>query len=142
MKTLLGPILAGGLFLAFSSPSHAQMNVQFGRGGSPTVTFGQPAYGQYPSAGYGQYPAGQPVYGQPYAQPSYYPPTTPGYAPRSYSSGYSGYATPANRQGYYQPSYAPSYQAPYQQQPGYSPYIQPPSGTGVMINGRMYSLPR
>ena len=139
MKTLLGTILASGLFLAFSSPSHAQVNVQFGRGGSPTVSFGQPAYGQYPAAGYGQYPAGQPSYGQ----PSYYLPANPSYAPRTYSSGYSGYVPPVNRQGYYQqPSYAPGYQAPYRQPPAYSPYAQPANGTGLMINGRMYSLPR
>jgi len=143
MKTLSGTILAGGLLLAFCSPSHAQVNFQFGRGGSPNVTFGQPAYGQYPSA------AGQPTYGQPYVQPSHYPQAGSGYDPRSYSSGYSGYAAPAYGQGYYRPSHAtPAYQAPYRQQSaypaygGYSPYSQPANGTGLMMNGRMYSLPR
>jgi hypothetical protein len=143
MKTHLGTILAGGLLLAFCSPSHAQVNVQFGRGGSPNVTFGQPSYGQYPSR--------QPAYGQSYAQPSYYPQAGSGYVPRTYSSGYSGYAAPvpAYGQGYSKPSYAaPFYQAPYRQQSaypaygGFSPYSQPVNGTGMMINGRMYSLPR
>ena len=90
MKTLLGILTAGGLVLALASPSHAQVYVQRGWGGSPTISFGQPTYGQY----------AQPGYQQPgYRQPGYYQP----YGVRSYTSGYSGYAAPGR--SYAQPYY-------------------------------------
>ena len=121
MKKLFGTLMAGALVLALASPSHAQVNVRLGRGGS----FGQPTYGR---PVYGQYPyAPQPAYARPYGG-------------TTYSSGYSGYAAPVR--AYTQPYYGPpAYAAPYRQ-PG---YYTPPSygsGTGVIINGRSYRLPR
>src|SRR4051812_16360410 len=98
MNKVLGTLLAGGLLLGHASVSQAQMNIQFGRNGTPSVTFGQPAYGQYGNA-YGQQGYGQQGYGQPgYAQPNYIQPYRPSY----YSSGYSG---PAR-------TYAPRYSNP------------------------------
>lgn len=131
MKTLLTTVMAGGLLLAFGSASQAQVNIQFGRNGTPSVTFGQPAYSPYANA------YGQPYYGQPgYAAPNNY---VQPYRPSYYSSGYS--APPR--------AYAPAYGSPYRPQTpyygnAYSPYARPSygSGTGVMINGRSYMLPR
>jgi len=142
MKKLLGLMLTGGLLLAHGSVSQAQMTVQFGRGGTPRVMMGQPTYGQYA----GSYR--QPYYSQPgtYYQPGY---AQPGYSPSYYArpSGTtyysSGYSAPGGTyyRGYAAPSYLP--QTSYYGN-GYSPYAQPGygSGTGLIINGRSYMLPR
>ncbi len=149
MKTLLGFLMAGGLMLASAPTSHAQVNLGLNRGGSPTVTFGQPTYAQpaYGQPAYGQYSQPgyrQPGYGQ-YAQLAY---PQRGYVAQpnrvqTYSSGYSGYAAP--RQAYRQPYVQPSngYATPYRQ-PAYvgNRYVQPSQGTGVILNGRTYTLPR
>ena len=145
MKTLLGFVMAGGLLLVHGSAAQAQVNLQFGRNGTPSVSFGQPAYGQYAS------PYGQPYYGQPgYSQPGYAPRNyVQPYGPSYYSSGYSSpartYAPGYNYPGYGSPAYASPYraQAPYYGG-GYTPYAQPSygTGTGVIINGRSYTLPR
>jgi hypothetical protein len=155
MHRLLGLVMAGGLILGHGSASEAQMTVQFGRGGTPSVMMGQGAYVPYANT-YGQTNYAQPGYYQPgYAQPGYSQPSyaRPGYArsyygqptaPTYYSS---GYAAPGTRYipGYVTPSYTPLYrpQAPYYGS-GYSPYAQPSygTGTGLIINGRSYILPR
>jgi len=139
--------MAGGLLLGSGSSTNAQVNVQFGRNGTPAVTYGQPAYGQQPVYGqpvYGQQPAyGQ--YARPYSSPNY---VQPGYyappAGSTYSSGYSAPA-PAYPPGY---GYGTTYATPYRPQPvyngGYAPTTQPSYGgrTGVILNGRSYTLPR
>ena len=103
MNKLLGWMMTGGLLLGYASTSQAQITIQPGRGGSPSVTFGQPAYGpqyapSYARPNYVQPGYAQPGYVQPY-QPGYARPMQPGYAqpyPQgTYSSGYSRYYTPA-----------------------------------------------
>jgi hypothetical protein len=155
MKKLLGLIMSGGLLLGHGSASEAQMTVQLGRGGTPRVMLGQPSYGQYANP-YGQPNYAQPGYYQPnYAQPGYY---QPNYAQPGYSRSYygqpsgptyysSGYAAPGSMYSpsYVAPSYAPSYgptNSYYGN--GYSPYTQPSygTGTGLIINGRSYMIPR
>ena len=112
MKKLLGWMMTGGLLLGYASTSEAQITIQPGRNGSPSVTFGQPAYGpqyaptyrpNYAQPGYGQ-PQYQPNYVQPgYGQPaidSYQPGTyvaTPYYPGAAYHPVYSTTTTPAIR---------------------------------------------
>ncbi len=152
MRTLPGLLMSGGLLMGLASPSDAQVNVQFGRGGSPNVTFGQPGYGQpstavaqpsynqpgyaqqgYAQQGYGPTGYTQQGYGQTgYTQPSY---NQPGYTQQGY--GQTGYT----QQGYGQTAYGqPAYTQPTNPQAGYAPrpytpttYAQPnyvqPNGT-------------
>lgn len=165
MSRHFGWIIAGLLLIGMGTPANAQVNVQFGRG-TPTVTLGQPAYGQQPM--YGQYttPYTQQGFTQPYTtQPGY---TQPGYNQQGYVQGYQPprqvqpgyttqpYTTQATRStqyysGYSTPVYAPGYgtqpYTPYGQQPtypGHAPVAQPWTGTqpGVIINGRTYTIPR
>jgi len=161
MIRLLGLMVAGGLVLVSGSVADAQVTFQLGRGGSPSVTLGQPNNAQqygYNQNGYSGY--AQPGYAQPgYAQPGYYP--QPGYAQPGYAqpgyypqAGYaqSGYAARTAGTTYYSSGYsAPGYAAPgYTTYPsqgyynnynnGYAPAAQP--RTGVILNGRTYSLPR
>ncbi len=161
MNKLLGWMMTGGLLIGYASTSQAQVTIQPGRGGSPSVTFGQPAYGpqyapSYAQPGYAQPGYAQPGYSQPryvqpgYVQPNYAQPAYPqSYQPGTYSSGYSRYYTPgaAPNQVYTYPN--SGYAAPYRQQPvytgnGYYPNGQPypPQGNGVIINGRSFTLPR
>src|SRR3954451_1089736 len=156
MTRLLGWLMVGGLLLGYGSSADAQVNVQFGRNGTPSVSFGQqPGYYNQQPGYYNQQPGNfvqqpgyynqqpryysqQPAYGQQYTgsypQPGYY--TQP--ARPAYSSGYSGYAP-----GYGTTTYPTQYrpQSYYYNNGGYAPSTQPSYGagtTGVMINGRSY----
>lgn len=167
MKKLLGWMMTGGLLLGYPSASKAQITFQPGRGGSPSVTFGQPAYGPQYAPSYGRPSYAQPGYTQPgytqpgygqYYQPRYAQPYQPNYVqpryaqpyqPGTYSSGYSRYYTPGagTNQVYSYPN--SGYSGQYRQQPGsynngYSPNGQTyaPQGNGVIINGRSFTLPR
>ena len=145
MNKLLGWMMTGGLLLGYASTSKAQITIQPGRNGSPSVTFGQPSYGPQYAPPYAQPNYVQPGFGQTY-RPGY---GQPYYPQGTYSSGYSRYTYPgaANTQPYNYPN--SGYPGLYRPQPGpynngYYPNTQPyrPQGTGVIINGRSFTLPQ
>ena len=148
MNKLLGWMMTGGLLLGYASTSQAQITIQPGRNGSPSVTFGQPAYGPQYAPSYAQPNYGQPGYRAAVCQPGYGQPYIPAgelfvrlFARTTHpgmtdNSGLSTTPTPAIR-------------GLIARNPGITtmgtirntqPY--PPQGTGVIINGRSFTLPR
>ena len=150
MNKLLGWMMTGGLLLGYASTSKAQITIQPGRNGSPSVTFGQPAYG--------------PQYAPSYAQPNYVQPgyAQPGYAAvsarlcaallsaadlfvRLFALRHPGAATTPGSTTTPTPAIRGRIASnPDTTTTGITRTDSriPPRGPGVIINGRSYTLPR
>lgn len=155
MRYALATLLAGMmLFLNFSTPATAQVQLRIGVGGRPPMAqcprgymwdqryrrcmpapMYQPVYRRQPV-----YVAPMPVYQQPLYGPGY---VAPMYGP--------GYGTPAY--GYGQPAYGPDYQQPYTAGPVYGPgygtqgvavqrQVPRPTGPRIYSNAEIAALAR
>ena len=130
MRRIIGLCLCGGVLLATSARTEAQVTFSLGNpytGGGPSISIGQPSGGYYAQPGYTQQGYAQPGY----AQPGY---TQSGYAQSGYPQ--SGYVTP----GYGQSGYArPGQVPPGYGQPGYGSSAY--SSSSTIFNRRSYAQP-